>query len=427
MKYFRWLDGWPSIALAALAGLGASVIAFRPPAPVALTPDQQQFRRVVQLIRTAHVNEMPTGELYGRATRALVGSLHDPFSELMTADAYVRFSAEVAGQPVGTIAASLRAAVPTASADAVLLSDGRTGYLALRSITSHTATEVRGAVNTLSLRGMRRLVLDLRGNPGGLVAEAADVADLFLDPGLRITTLRGRTERFTREYVSQGPELWPRLPVVVIVDQSTASSAELIAGALQEHGRARLVGTRTFGKGVIQTTFPLDAGGALKLTTARWYTPRDRNVNRPGLANGATWGEPEAATADGGGIVPDVVVHASRRPGPERALVRALGPDAVRFRDAVDAYAATVAAAGTGPVALDLEPDSAMLTALYESLPSHGIDLPRREFDRAGKHVSRQLAYALTRLTLGAEAELARRSVDDHQLGAALALLATLR
>jgi carboxyl-terminal processing protease len=307
-----------------------------------------------------------------------------------------------------------------------MLSDGQTGYLALRSITEQTATEVRGAVNTLTLRGMRSLVLDLRGNPGGLVAEAAGVAELFLEPGLRITALRGRTARFTREYTSGGPQLWPSLPVVIIVDQSTASSAELIAGALQEHGRARVVGTRTFGKGVIQTTFPLDGGGALKLTTSRWYTPHDRNVNRPGLADGATWAV-DSAAGDAGGIVPDVTVHASRRAGPERHLMRALGPDAVRFREAVDAYAAGVAEREGLAVDLGFEPDASMLAGLYVTLPSHGIDLERDDFDRARAHVSRQLAYAVTRLTLGAEAELARRSLDDHQLGAALALLARIR
>lgn len=426
MTLLRWLQGWPSIALAALFGFGASAVVFRAPEPVALTPEQAQFRRVVQLLRTAYVDEMPAGELYGRATSALVESLHDPFTELMTPDAYVRFAAQVAGRPVGSVAASLRAAIPMPSADAVLLSDGRTGYLALRSITEQTATEVRGAVNTLTLRGMQTLVLDLRGNPGGLVTEAAGVAELFLDPGLRITALRGRTARFTREYTSAEPQLWPALPIVVIVDQSTASSAELIAGALQEHGRARVVGTRTFGKGVIQTTFPLHAGGALKLTTARWYTPNDRNVNRPGLADGATW-SPDSSDGDAGGIVPDVTVHASRRPGPERTLMRALGPDAVRFREAVDAYAAAVAARDSIAVDLDFEPDASMLADLYASLPSHGIDLPRDDFDRARTHVSRQLAYAVTRLTLGAEAELARRSLDDHQLGAALALLAHRR
>jgi carboxyl-terminal processing protease len=423
---FRWLQGWPSIVLASLVGFGAAAVVFRTPEPVALTPEQAQFRRVVQLLRTSYVDEMPAGELYGRATGALVKSLHDPFTELMTADAYVRFSAQVAGRPVGSVAASLRAAIPMPSADAVMLSDGQTGYLALRSITEQTATEVRGAVNTLTLRGMRSLVLDLRGNPGGLVAEAAGVAELFLEPGLRITALRGRTARFTREYTSGGPQLWPSLPVVIIVDQSTASSAELIAGALQEHGRARVVGTRTFGKGVIQTTFPLDGGGALKLTTSRWYTPHDRNVNRPGLADGATWAA-DSAAGDAGGIVPDVTVHASRRAGPERHLMRALGPDAVRFREAVDAYAAGVAEREGLSVDLAFEPDAAMLAGLYATLPSHGIDLERDDFDRARAHVSRQLAYAVTRLTLGAEAELARRSLDDHQLGAALALLARIR
>lgn len=421
MTRLRWLIGWPSYVLAALAGLGAAAALFRPPEPPVFAPAQARFHEVVRLLSTAYVDELPAGALYRSATRSLVDSLHDPFSELLSPEDYVRFSAQIAGLPTGSLAASLRTAVPMPSADAVLLSDGRTGYLALRTITAQTAVEVRGAVTTLTLRGMRRLILDLRGNPGGLVNEAADIADLFLAPGLRITTLEGRTPRFTREYVSRQEQLWPELPVVVVVDQSTASSAELIAGALQDHGRAHIVGTRTFGKGVIQTTFPLEAGGALKLTTARWYTPKNRNVNRPGLAEGATWAA--ADSSDAGGVVPDVLVHASRRPGAERALMRALGPDAVRFREAVDAYAGIIASDDSLAVSLDFTPDSAMLAGLHASLPSHGMELARADFDRARLHVGRQLAYAVIRRRLGAPAELARRSQDDHQLGAALARL----
>ncbi len=394
---------------------------FRPPEQPPLDPAQQRLRELVELVQREHVDERTTAELYAGATRGLVDSLHDPFSELLSPEDYARFSAQVAGRPVGSVAASLRTAVPMPSADAVLLSDRRTGYLAVRNITEQTATEVRGALTTLKLRGMRRLVLDLRGNPGGLVAQAADVADLFLDPGLVITTLNGRSPRFTREYRSANGQLWPSLPVVIIVDQSTASSAELIAAALQEHGRAKIVGTRTFGKGVIQTTFPLHAGGALKLTTARWYTPRGRNVNRPDLAADASWAA-DGADEDGG-IVPDVTVHASRRPSAERRLMEALGPDAVRFREAVDAHAAALAARDSLTVDLDFAPDRSMLAALYETLPAYGIDLERTVFDRARADVARQLAYAVTRVRLGANAELARRALDDHQLGAALALL----
>lgn len=417
----RWISGWPSFVLAALLGVGSAAVVFRPPEQPPLDPEQEQFRRIVELISTQYVDEIATGELYGRATGALVDSLHDPFSELLSPEDFARFSAQVAGLPVGSVAASLRTAVPMPSADAVLLSDGRTGYLAIRTVTEQTAAEVRGAVTTLKLRGMRRLVLDLRGNPGGLVAQAADVADLFLDPGLVITTLEGRSSRFTREYVSRQEQLWPSLPIAIIVDQSTASSAELITAALQEHGRAKVVGTRTFGKGVIQTTFPLDAGGALKLTTARWFTPEGHNVNRPGLADGASWAAETAAGS--GGITPDVTVHATRRPAAERELMRALGPDAVRFREAVDAYAATLAARDSLFVDLGFEPDAAMLGELYDTLPAFGMDLDREVFDRARQHVSRQLAYAVTRLTLGPRAELARRALEDHQLGAALSLL----
>jgi len=128
---------------------------------------------------------------------------------------------------------------------------------------------------------MRTLVLDLRNDPGGLIKQGVQVAELFLPKGDTIVVTRGRTTEHSRVYVASGGEKWPDLGLVVLVNDGTASSAELVAGALQDHDRAAVIGLPTYGKGVLQTTYPLSSDMAIKLTTARWFTPSGRSINRP--------------------------------------------------------------------------------------------------------------------------------------------------
>ena len=115
------------------------------------------------------------------------------------------------------------------------------------------------------------MVLDLRNNPGGLLDQGIKVSDLFLDPGQEVVSTRGRARGSTRQFYDEEKQLDPSLPIVVLVSEGTASAAEIIAGALQDHDRALIVGTPTFGKGLVQTLYPLGQETALKLTTARWY------------------------------------------------------------------------------------------------------------------------------------------------------------
>ena len=129
-------------------------------------------------------------------------------------------------------------------------------------------------------KGMKSLILDLRHNPGGLLDQGVKVADLFLDTKQEIVATRGRARGSTKEFFDDARQAWPELPIVVLVNDGTASAAEIIAGALQDHDRAVVVGTPTFGKGLVQTLFPLGEGVALKLTTARWYTPSGRTIQR---------------------------------------------------------------------------------------------------------------------------------------------------
>src|SRR5207253_1724485 len=130
--------------------------------------------------------------------------------------------------------------------------------------------------------GLQGLVLDLRNDPGGLLTQAVRVADLFLESGLIVYT-DGRLENQKQKYFARKPGTWSDFRMVVLVNGGTASASEIVAGALQDHKRALVLGTQTFGKGSVQTILPLDDNSALRLTTARYYTPSGRSIQALGI------------------------------------------------------------------------------------------------------------------------------------------------
>lgn len=173
------------------------------------------------------------------------------------------------------------------------------GYVQLATFSEDAARELRRTVDSLRARGARSLILDLRGNPGGLLEQGIEVADLFLDKGQLIVSTRGRTPESDQEFTDEAPQRWPSMPIVTLVDSGTASASEIVAGALQDNGRAALIGSRTYGKGSAQSVFPVTEGYALKLTTARWFTPKGRTIARDSTS---------ARDSTAGGILPDIVV-----------------------------------------------------------------------------------------------------------------------
>ncbi|KYH33553.1 S41 family peptidase [Neomoorella mulderi] len=157
---------------------------------------------------------------------------------------------------------------------------GPVGYLYLRSFPYWAPGEVETALAELEARGARGIILDLRGNPGGYLDAALEIASLFLLPDKPVVQVVGRDKKVTI-LRSRGPG--QDLPLVVLVDRGTASAAEILAGALQANHAAILIGTRTYGKGALQTIFPLSNGGALKLTTAYYRTPAGQAIDGEGL------------------------------------------------------------------------------------------------------------------------------------------------
>ncbi len=162
----------------------------------------------------------------------------------------------------------------------------RVAYIALSTFGPDTAhVEMAAAIRKQTARGAKGIVLDLRGNGGGLVSEAQLIASMFL-PGGPIVTTKGRSEP-TRTLRAKGAPIAGDLPTVVLVDAGTASASEIVAGALQDRKRAKLVGDTTFGKGVYQQVMPLSNGGALDITVGQYFLPSGRNLGGPGVGRGS--------------------------------------------------------------------------------------------------------------------------------------------
>ncbi|MGI9310765.1 MAG: S41 family peptidase, partial [bacterium] len=177
----------------------------------------------------------------------------------------------------------VRAIIKTASVKSEMLEDGF-GYIRITSFQLGTGASLRVAIESLraSESGLNGLVLDLRNNPGGVLGGAIEVSDAFLDHGLIVST-RGRNADADHAFSASARDLTDDAPMVVLVNGGSASAAEIVAGALQDHRRAIILGTSTFGKGSVQSVIPTEDGGALKLTTARYYTPSDRSIQARGI------------------------------------------------------------------------------------------------------------------------------------------------
>lgn len=168
--------------------------------------------------------------------------------------------------------------VPIVTLDIAYMMDDATGYIKLNRFARTTHSEFRRALRDLKARGMERLILDLRGNGGGYMSMAVRVSDEFLSDGQLIVSQRGRTADTNESYSASDGGLWEDGPVIVLVGPTSASASEIVAGALQDHDRALIVGRRTFGKGLVQNQFLLNDGSAMRVTVARYYTPSGRLI-----------------------------------------------------------------------------------------------------------------------------------------------------
>jgi carboxyl-terminal processing protease len=309
------------------------------------------------------------------------------------------------------------------------------GYVALSIFSEESAPDLRRAIDSLRAAGMTSLIFDMRGNPGGLLDQGVGIADLFLDPGQRIVSMVGRTPESSRTYVDREPQRWATMPVTVLVDSNSASAAEIVAGALQDHDRALLVGRTTYGKGSAQNVFPLGSAGAVKLTTALWYTPSGRSIDKRRAAQAdsasgdTTKARPRYRTDDGrtvlggGGITPDVILPTVGIVTSDTVFTRALDSQIPQFRDALTDYALSLKASGAIKQR-DFAVTPEMRAELLRRMRSRGITIDAKTYDAAGSLIDRVLGYEVARYVFGENAEFARRLKDDPGVAAAIKLTA---
>ncbi|HUF93812.1 MAG TPA: S41 family peptidase [Candidatus Limnocylindria bacterium] len=175
-------------------------------------------------------------------------------------------------------------------------------YIRLRQFQEQSPHDIEAALERFEKNGMKALVLDLRNDPGGLLTAAVEVSEKFIDDGRLVVYTEGRVRNQNMRFSAHAKKGYTKMPMVVLVNQGSASASEIVAGALQDWGRAIVVGTQTFGKGSVQTIIPLSDGSGLRLTTAKYFTPKGRSIH-------------------GKGITPDIIVEIPKEPaGKERPL-----------------------------------------------------------------------------------------------------------
>lgn len=163
------------------------------------------------------------------------------------------------------------------------LSENKIGYVRISQFGEQTTRDLEDALKKLKKEGMEGLILDLRNNPGGLLDQAVGVCELFIQRGALIVSTEGRAPQSKAKYRSRGRDQFPDLEIVILVNGGSASASEIVAGCLQDRGRALIMGEQTFGKGSVQSIMPLQDGSALRLTTAKYYTPSDKVIHKKGI------------------------------------------------------------------------------------------------------------------------------------------------
>lgn len=217
------------------------------------------------------------------------------------------------------------------------LLEDKTGYIVLSKFNAKASTQVIDALKTLKADGADKIILDLRGNPGGLLSEAINVTNIFIPKGELVTTTKSVIKKYNRTYVTKNEPIDTEIPLVVLIDGRSASASEIVSGGLQDYDRAVIVGARSFGKGLVQRPKQLTYGTQLKVTISRYYTPSGRCIqaldywNRDEDGNAVRTKSAEynefktkagRSVFDGGGVLPDVQLETSKFSGVTSALVQ---------------------------------------------------------------------------------------------------------
>lgn len=337
-----------------------------------------------------------------------------------------------------------RAIIKVPAVPFTLMLENKVGYIPLQRFNEVAAQHVEEAILELKGQGAESFVLDLRGNPGGSLEESLKISNLFLRPGQELARVQHRG-RSAEVYHANQSSIIGSDRLVVMVNGGSASASEIIAGTLQDHDRGLVVGTTTFGKGLVQTLFPLDGGWALKLTTGKWYTPSGRSIQREhaGMDDGRFVEGGEVDFDDtapdttrkgrpifrsdagrivygGGGVTPDVMVAADTLSTAEQAYFRAIGPKAqleyaTRYQLVLELKDQV-----RGP---DFPFRDEWRETYWRRLQAAGVEVDRATFDGAREAINRLIEDRLALVAFGEAARFRRQMPIDNQLRTALDLL----
>lgn len=324
------------------------------------------------------------------------------------------------------------------------------GYIPLQTFNENAAEEVHNSATTLLDRGARGLVLDLRDNGGGIVEQALAISSMFLRDSQPIVSVkaRGVPDEVSR---AEGLHVAEGVPLVVLTNGGSASASEIVAGALQDHDRALVLGTTTYGKGLVQSLYSLDGGYSLKLTTGKWYTPSGRSIHRERriddggrvvegrLEDGRiVEGAPDSAETEesrrrrpkfrsdagrvvfgGGGIVPDFLVHEDTSSTLEQEFLRSIATKAQPIRAVLQQYSLEL----RGGVARDFVVTPEWRAELRRRLAAAGVAIEPRFDSVATDLLSRELEIRVARRAFG-DGEAKRRTLgEDRALLRAIEML----
>ena len=349
----------------------------------------------------------------------------------------VKFSRPGVAEPIEsefTRAIVLVPAVPFA------ITFGSVGYVPLLTFNEHATTDLAAKIRELTARGARGVIIDLRGNPGGRLDQSESISNLFLKEGAEIVSVRYRSGE-TQTTVAREQPAVPTTPLIVLTDERSASASEIVAGALQDHDRAVIVGQTTFGKGLVQSLYNLEGGYALKITTAKWYTPSGRSIQRERkyvegqFVEDTTRDSVETEASKksrpmfrstggrpvygGGGITPDVIVPDDTLTTAEQQLARAIAPKAAEYQSTLRDYALELSR--TAPRNFTVEPSWEQ--ELLKRVRARGVTVSDEQWDAGKRYIDQQLEFWVTRIGQGDSAAVRRRLQYDAPLRKALEMM----
>lgn len=331
-----------------------------------------------------------------------------------------------------------RAIVHVPAVPVTIMVDDRVGYVKVDKFSEATSAEVDSSVKFLRSKGAKGVIIDLRYNGGGILDEAFSMSNLFLPQGKELLSVRGRGQ-FER-YVAEKAPSAPDIPLVVMVNGSTASASEIVAGALQDYDRALILGQTSFGKGLVQSVYNLDGGYALKITSGKWFTPSGRSIQKERKMVDGQFIEvmPDSLETDsarkarpvyksesgrvvygGGAITPDVLVLPDTLTTPQFTLAKAISAKRTEMENVLGQFALEQ----KGKIKPDFKVTQEWRNEIYNRLTAAGLKLDKPMYDAGAGWFDTYIDARVGRASFGDSTVLRHDMADDPQVKKAVAYL----